>query len=51
MARETQDVLSNQFGNVTLKFKFDNPEPSILLKNIRILVNDGEETDISAKGH
>lgn len=51
VARETQDVLSNQFGNVTLKFKFDNPEPSILLKNIRILVNDGEETDISAKGH
>ncbi|NDK08988.1 AAA family ATPase, partial [Candidatus Gracilibacteria bacterium] len=51
VASETEEILNEQFGNAKLKFKFNNPEPNILFKNIQILVNDGEETDISEKGH
>ncbi|NDK09020.1 AAA family ATPase, partial [Candidatus Gracilibacteria bacterium] len=51
VASETEEILNEQFGSAKLKFKFNNPEPNILFKNIQILVNDGEETDISEKGH
>lgn len=51
VANETEQILNEQFGSATLRFKFDNPEPNILFKNIKILVNDGEETDLIEKGH
>lgn len=51
VAQETQGILNEQFWSATLKFKFNNPEPSILFKNIKILVNDWEETDIVEKWH
>jgi|SaaInlV_100m_DNA_6_1039743.scaffolds.fasta_scaffold00665_3 predicted ATP-dependent endonuclease of OLD family len=51
VANETQQILNEQFWNASLKFKFNNPEPNILFKNIKILVNDWEETDISEKWH
>lgn len=51
LANDTQTILNDQFGNASLKFKFNNPEPNILFKNIKILVNDWEETDISEKWH
>lgn len=51
LASDTQTILNEQFGNASLKFKFNDPEPNILFKNIKILVNDWEETDISEKWH
>ncbi|MEK7066419.1 MAG: AAA family ATPase, partial [Patescibacteria group bacterium] len=51
VASETEKILNEQFGHGKLKFKFDTPEPNILFKNIKILVNDGEETELSDKGH
>ncbi len=51
VATETAQIMEEQFGAVGLKFKFDNPEPNILFKNIKVLVNDGEETELAEKGH
>jgi len=51
VAEETEEVLNSQFGHAKLRFRFDNPEPDVLFKNIKIFVNDGEETEISEKGH
>ncbi len=51
VARETQQILNKQFGRASLRFKFDNPEFTSLFKNIKILVDDGEETELSDKGH
>lgn len=51
LAEETQSILKEQFWSASLKFKFENPEPNVLFKNIKILVNDWEETDISEKWH
>lgn len=51
VATETEKILNEQFGRGKLKFKFDTPEPNILFKNIKVLVNDGEETELSEKGH
>lgn len=51
VAEETQEILKEQFGAAKLRFHFDNLEPESLFKNIKILVDDGEETDIGEKGH
>lgn len=51
VASETEKILNEQFGKGKLRFKFDTPEPNVLFKNIKILVNDGEETELSEKGH
>jgi len=51
VAEETQEIMNEQFGSVGLKFRFDNPEPNILFKNIKVLVDDGEETELAEKGH
>ncbi|MDD5197382.1 MAG: AAA family ATPase [Candidatus Gracilibacteria bacterium] len=51
VASETETILNDQFGKAKLRFQFENPEPSILFKNIKIFVNDGQETDINQKGH
>ena len=51
VAKETQQIMNEQFGPVDLKFQFDNPDPNILFKNIKLLVDDGEETELAEKGH
>jgi predicted ATP-dependent endonuclease of OLD family len=51
VAKETEEILAEQFGEAKLDFKFDNPEPDILFKNIKIFIDDGENTEISEKGH
>lgn len=51
VASETETILNDQFWKAKLRFQFENPEPSILFKNIKIFVNDWQETDINQKGH
>lgn len=51
VASETQEILNEQFGDGSLRFQFDSPEPNYMFKSVKIFVNDGQETEISEKGH
>lgn len=51
VASETQEILNEQFGPASLRFKFDTPELSVFFKNIKIFVDDGDETELAGKGH